>query len=234
MKWEKGEGKSLAKVLNYILVLSLFMSFNLGSFLLAGANDKITLDKNKWEKEKESYEFYKIKERETKEPRNIDFNPPEFTISPFLKWGAILLVIGVIVFLLYKLVGIPYVQARRNRKVQQMDIVVEDLTQEEFLKTSFDWLIEKALKAKDYRLAMRYQFLDTLQKMQQNRWIAWSKEKTNHDYLFATMGEDFYENFSQLVQVFDLVWYGERVLEKDTFQTIRENYRQFNKTIEGK
>lgn len=207
----------------------------LGFVRIGLANETIKLDKKAWEKSKDGYVFKKYKEKKRVEKKEFKEVPKtDFTISPVLKWVAIIAVILLLSFLLYKLVGVPYFRNRKNGKVKNLDVELEDLTKEEFLKTKFETLVEKALQAQDYRLAMRYQFLDTLQKMQENRWIVWGKEKTNHDYLFYTMGEDFYQKFSQLVHLFDLVWYGERVLKEDTFVLLRNEYLNFNKRITGK
>ena len=112
-----------------------------------------------------------------------------------------------------------------------MNVVIEDLTKEEFVKTEFEILIEKALAKGDYRLAHRYQFLSTLQILQKNNWIHWGKDKTNHDYLFATSGQVFHTSFRDLVNAFDLVWYGERVIDEKIFYSINKEHNSFNQLI---
>ena len=66
----------------------------------------VTIDKSQWEQERNGYNFKKPKEqkRETKNFDPIDIKP--ITISPLLKWGAIILGIGFLLFLLIKALGL--------------------------------------------------------------------------------------------------------------------------------
>jgi len=196
----------------------------------------IKIDKSQWERERRGYDFKKPEKpekqkKETRETESRDYVP--ITISPILKWGAIILGIGFLLYLLIKALGLDKSSNfnRQNKGAKKINVVIEDLTKEEFVKTEFELLIEEALSKRDYRLAHRYQFLSTLQILQKNNWIHWGKEKTNHDYLFATSGQVFYSSFRDLVNAFDLVWYGERKIDEKIFYYINKEHLSFNRLI---
>lgn len=210
----------------------------IGSFLYPDISysQNIELDKQEWEKLKEDYK-YEVKKNKKKAPQEkkktkIRERKP-FTVGPILKWGAIIIGIGLLLFLLYKIFDLGSLRGRniRNTQVRKQDLIMEDLTQEEFKKTEFDQLLDDAIASKNFRLAHRYSFLKSLQLMQKYHWIVWAKEKTNHDYLFATMGEKIYPNFNNLVQAFDLVWYGERGIDAQIFDVLHKEHISFNQSL---
>jgi hypothetical protein len=53
-------------------------------------------------------------------------------------------------------------------------------------------LIQKAHNARDYKLAIRLYFLDLLKKLNENGKIAWTKDKTNRDYLSELFSKQYY------------------------------------------
>ena len=217
------------KVVNKCILITFFLGLTLGHM-----NAKnISIDKEQWEEERSGYKFEKPEpnkdDKKEYKPREIE----PITISPLIKWGAIGLGIALLLYLLIKAFGLDKMGKynRRNTNAKKLDIVIEDLTQEEFVKTEFEILIEEALANRNYRLAHRYQFLNTLQILQKNQWIQWGKDKTNHDYLFATSGQVFHTSFRDLVNAFDLVWYGERLINEQIFNSINKEHNSFNQKI---
>jgi hypothetical protein len=191
----------------------------------------VEIDKAKWEQDRSEYKFKKIEKEEQDLQEPIDFEP--ITIPPILKWIVIVIALGLLIYLIIRAFGLDrkFNFNKRNTSARKLGVVIEDLTKEEFIKTEFEKLLEEAIANGDYRLAHRYQFLNTLQIMQSNNWIKWGREKTNHDYLFSTMGESFNPSFHKLVIVFDLVWYGERVIDYSIFQSINKEHEVFNQLI---
>ena len=76
-------------------------------YVLLAQNIKI--DKSQWERERRGYDFKKPEKpekqkKETRETESRDYVP--ITISPILKWGAIILGIGFLLYLLIKALGL--------------------------------------------------------------------------------------------------------------------------------
>ena len=68
-----------------------------------------------------------------------------------------------------------------NKKAKSFHDI--NLTEEHIETIDVNNLLRTALENSDYRLAIRYQFLLTLQKLSKNDVIQWHFDKTNSDYL---------------------------------------------------
>lgn len=74
---------------------------------------------------------------------------------------------------------------------------------------NIDALIDEALRDKNYRLALRWCFLKSLQWLNKQDKITWQPSKTNVDYQQELKDKQLKENFTGLSHVFEYVWYGE-------------------------
>lgn len=97
--------------------------------------------------------------------------------------------------------------------------------------SNFELLIEKALSENNYRLAVRFFYLWTLQKLAKKEVIELSNIKTNADYQLELEGTPLYDSFHQLSYYYTYVWYGEFTIDQLSFDTIANNYQQFLKEI---
>ncbi|QOW10751.1 DUF4129 domain-containing protein [Kaistella flava (ex Peng et al. 2021)] len=129
------------------------------------------------------------------------------------------IIIGFILYFLIKfLLGKDgnFFFSKKNKKI---NIENQDL-QENIHEINFSESIEKFERQKDYRSAVRYQFLLVLKKLADKKLINWNPEKTNKDYLSELKTNDLKSNFKDLAYIFDYVWYGE-------FEVNEESYTQF-------
>nr|WP_281347218.1 DUF4129 domain-containing protein [Xanthovirga aplysinae] len=92
-----------------------------------------------------------------------------------------------------------------------------------------DWekLINDALLENNFRLAIRFQFLQLLKVLSSQELIRWSLEKTNDDYLKELQKDTFKASFKQLTYLYEYAWYGNFPLTKETYQTIGNSFEQF-------
>lgn len=95
---------------------------------------------------------------------------------------------------------------------------------------TIDWdkAISKAIKNKDYKIAIRYQFLAVLKYLNQNNWIIWKAEKTNYDYIREIKDSKMQQHFLQLSNLYEVAWYGDYPITEIDYQQINQNYKQFN------
>lgn len=131
---------------------------------------------------------------------------------------AVLIIGFVLYFLIKFLLGKDgnFFFSKKNRKAP---IVDQDL-HENIHEINFGESIENFERQKDYRSAVRYQFLLILKKLADKKLISWNPEKTNKDYLAELKNSDLREGYGSLVYIFDNVWYGE-------FEVNEKNYKQF-------
>lgn len=91
-------------------------------------------------------------------------------------------------------------------------------------------LIEQAVAAADYRLAVRYQFLYLLQQLSQRGFITYDKTKTDEDYLHE-IKEELKPRFQKLSRIYDYIWYGKFETGEETYYKITKEFRQMEDTI---
>lgn len=89
-------------------------------------------------------------------------------------------------------------------------IIIEATDVEENIHTTnFNVLIEKALAKNNYRLAIRYQYLQVLKHLSTKGKIEWDSEKTNYDYYRELKEEKTRKQFQYISYIYDYCWYGE-------------------------
>lgn len=93
---------------------------------------------------------------------------------------------------------------------------------------SFNEEIEKAIIAKNYRLAVRLAYLKTLKYLNDTRQINWQPDKTNQVYINEITDSTTRATFKGLTTRFEYVWYGEFFLNRDAFNKIKADFDQFN------
>ncbi len=97
-------------------------------------------------------------------------------------------------------------------------------------------LIKNYEDKKEYRSAIRYQFLYLLKLMTDKNMLEWDPEKTNRDYVRMLSGNALQSDFQKLSFVFENVWYGERTIGENEYTIFRKQYQQtqqknMNKTL---
>lgn len=97
-----------------------------------------------------------------------------------------------------------------------------------FHAANFVTLAAEAVTAREYRLAVRYLFLNSLEQLADRQYIAWRAEKTNHDYLKEVQASPLHRAFQTLVLWFDYVWYGEARINETTFVEVRLAFEAFD------
>lgn len=113
-----------------------------------------------------------------------------------------------------------------GKKKQKFDIANQDI-QENIHAINFPQTIESYESQKDFRSAIRYRFLFILKKLSDKNLLNWNPEKTNKDYLAELNNSSLKENFSELVYIFDYVWYGEFEVTEVDYAYFKEKFLNF-------
>ncbi|MEX0290525.1 MAG: hypothetical protein AB3N14_15580 [Flavobacteriaceae bacterium] len=85
-----------------------------------------------------------------------------------------------------------------------------NLSEEHIERIDLNALLQEALKQKDYRLAVRYQYLKALKILSQQDIIDWHYEKTNWDYQREIKLPSIQSIFKEVSYIYDYIWYGEQ------------------------
>ena len=84
---------------------------------------------------------------------------------------------------------------------------------------------------KNYRLALRYHYLELLKTLADKDIIEWNKNKTNSEIVHELRDRPFRDRFRSIALLFEYVWYGEFEISKTKFDEVRTDFLQLKKQI---
>lgn len=150
---------------------------------------------------------------------------PLSTNSEIVK--TILKILGIFLagFILYFLLQFFFDKNRRNifgKRNKKLDIDVEEL-HENIHEIRFPETILLFETQKDYRSAVRYQFLFLLKKMNAKNLIVWNPEKTNRDYEIE-IKEELKKQYQRWSSIFEYVWYGEFPIDEKEYNGFKKEF----------
>ena len=85
-------------------------------------------------------------------------------------------------------------------------------------------LIKKAVKNKNYRLAVRYNYLLILKKLTDAELINYAVDKTNSEYFAEIASEKINSRFQKVTSIYEFIWYG-------NFSVTHNDYLKAQKTF---
>ena len=164
-------------------------------------------------------------QRKVKKPaRSVNLSGTDFFSSIFgiIFW---ILAIGLFCYLVYRLFLSNSSFLSRNRKNSTADITV---AQEENSNDP-DSLLRNAIRNGNYRLAVRYLYLQSLQRLSEKKFIEINSNKTNYEYVTEMRRHKFANEFASLTLQYEYVWYGEYPVDEKLFEQIQNGFSQFFK-----
>ena len=171
-------------------------------------------------------------DKKMKEPEMIDppeFDPPDIDgpdvdVDPTKisksTWQTVLF--GLIFIAV--IVGLYFWLRKQNANPKFVQEFDDDWNPEIITKSELVVRLENALLNENYREAVRVYFTLTLQELIALEFINWKREKTNHEYLRELKNSEAKSEFWQSVRIFELVWYGEYLLDKQRFEKIQPHF----------
>ena len=136
-----------------------------------------------------------------------------------------ILAIGLFGYLVYRLFLSNSSFLSRNRKNIASDIAV---VAEENANDP-DSLLRSAIRSGNYRLAVRYLYLQSLKRLSEKKFIEINSNKTNYEYVTEIRKHKFANEFASLTLQYEYVWYGEYPVDERLFEQIQNGFTQFNK-----
>ena len=243
-----------------LLLLILFLLFSVGVFsqtdTLSVKNDNSSIVQKKFdakalEKYKSDKDFDYSENEVVKDPTLIErlFNWLGRQLLRFLEWifgvkyakgifGSILqaipyIILGILLFLLIKF----FLKVNSNSIVSNAsNKPVVSITEDEALIKHKDLLklIKQAIDQKNYRLAIRFYYLNILKQLEDNKFITWEQQKTNEDYIQEISKENIKLSFIDLTRLYDFVWYGNFEIDETKFVKVAANFEATTNLINSK
>ena len=96
---------------------------------------------------------------------------------------------------------------------------------------NFDTLIAATLSNGQFRLSVRYLYLQILRTLSDRNLILWQVNKTNFDYLKELKNPAYNQLFKETTTLFNHVWYGDVALTEQQFYVIKNAFDRFNNQI---
>jgi len=156
----------------------------------------------------------------------IELSPQLLQFSEYLIY---LLLFLLAIYLLVKVFTNESFNSIFNKKAKNLNNVY--LNEDHIEAIDLNNLLNIAITSKNYRLAIRYQFLLTLQKLSTKDIIEWHFEKTNSDYLTEINQIPLQENFKKVAYLYDYIWYGEQPINVIKYEKYILDFESINNLI---
>lgn len=241
-------------------ILLLFLSFSFFVQISFAQQDSISIkeDNSKIEVKKITEENLK-KYKEDKAFNYIEEIQEESFLQKFQRWLKNILIkfweaifgVGTATGFLYFMFNIlPYILLaflvflliKFFLKVNSRSIIYGEQTnasfqfteEEQIMKNEdINQLILEAVKKQNYRLAIRYYYLQTLKFLTEKDIISWEAEKTNLDYTKEIDNDILNSDFKKVTKIYNYVWYGEFSINELKFSKLKNTFETLNKSIKN-
>ncbi len=178
----------------------------------------------------------KLKDEETMaayQPSSGNSSPSflqRFLSSGFIQTLFWMIAIGIVIFILYKLV-----LSKGNfifRKNSSSSSAAREIEEAHDIDNASDYdaLIRQSYKLEDYRMAVRYLFLKTLRLLADKQLLQHSTDKTNFQYVQEMVPEKK-NDFANLVLNYEYIWYGNLKIVPDQYTQVEKKFTSFNSKI---
>jgi hypothetical protein len=157
-------------------------------------------------------------------PINLSFLDGLLSVFNVILWLA---VAALLVFVVYKLFLGNSPLFIKGRKNIEATIHVEE---EEIAAGKYDALITRAEAEENYRLAVRYLYLQSLHYLSVKGFIRLGTEKTNYQYAgeLRNSRPAIAVSFAGLTWKYEYIWYGEYMIANTTYYALKTAFTGFN------
>ncbi|HRN27152.1 MAG: hypothetical protein IT276_14715 [Ignavibacteriaceae bacterium] len=149
------------------------------------------------------------------------------TVWDIIIYILITLAVAAIIFGFYRseIKGLFFTNKNKNRLN-----VSESL--EDIHSLDYDTLIEDAIANKNYRYAIRLNYLRTLKILSDKQLIDWKIDKTNSEFIKEIKQSSIKEKFKNITLDFEYIWYGEYEIDSESFKQLQFDYSELNSSLE--
>ncbi len=167
-------------------------------------------------------------QQKQKKPRKTA-QPVGFSFFDFIRLLLWVVMIGAVMYLIYRLFlsekGMFAATVRKKAMVAEE----EDITDVDILTQK----ITEAEKAGNYRLAVRYYYLQALSVLAGKGWLQLSPDKTNYQYLIELSGKTIRNDFARVTLHYEYAWYGNFTIDKDMYDTIKNEFKIYQTKLKN-
>ena len=92
-------------------------------------------------------------------------------------------------------------------------------------------LIEAAIRDKDYRLAVRYHYLQLLKQLHLKKLINYEFQKTDTEYLAELKDDSYRLPLKNVMRIYDFIWYGKFPVSEGEFKMAQNSFRSIKTSL---
>ena len=166
--------------------------------------------------------------KEPKKENSFFENLIKFLFSKGMRVFIYLLIAITLLFVLYKIVVDNKIHLFYRSPKKGLEVGDPTL---ELQHENFDTRITEAMSQKEYRLAIRWMYLKSLQLMDRNGLIQFHPQTTNYEYLLQLQNHLLSKDFSFLTHAYDYVWYGQFEVNQTQADTLKTSFDHFYKAM---
>ena len=104
---------------------------------------------------------------------------------------------------------------------------------EDIHSINYESMIEEAIANRNYRFALRLNYLRSLKILSDKEIINWKIDKTNHEFIGEIKHSNLKSTFSNITSEFESIWYGGFEINQSHFLDIQLQYKDFNLLLEN-
>lgn len=97
--------------------------------------------------------------------------------------------------------------------------------------SGYDKLIAQAVMMKNYRLAIRFSYLQILQMLSASGLVQFSADKTNYQYVNELRGKPYQNDFAGITLNYEYVWYGKFDISEEVYKRLSAEYKAIHQKI---
>lgn len=112
--------------------------------------------------------------------------------------------------------------------------VILSKEEELLMRRNLEKLADEAIDHKNYRLAVRYLYLNSIKRLDLKNIIHYANDKTNYEYVKEIQFSEISKIFKTLTLVYEQIWYGQMIFDDTYFQKFKQEYDKFHQTLEHK
>lgn len=146
--------------------------------------------------------------------------------SVWLRVFLLLIAGGIVVYIISRLFLSTGIFRKPSKKITEQP----EEAYEDSMAKDFGPMLRNAVAAGDLRLAMRYLFLQTMQKLNERGLIIFAADKTNSMYV-NELSPLHKNTFATLALYYEYIWYGEAEVNKENFDAISTKFNDFIRKI---
>ncbi len=154
------------------------------------------------------------------------FSPNLIKIAKVLSFGLILALLLLLLYRVFRYVNLQQKATRDGVTAKEFSEWENDIREESDLLTADLGLwLDAALQSSDYRMALRFAYLQVLQALAGKQLIRWRKDKTNDQYIRELLPDGLSKQLIAITAIFERVWYGNKQIGKEDYDQLIKSFR---------